>query len=130
MAGGRPTSWSKELEEKAWEYINGQWKEEGHAVPMVVGLCSFIDRSSSVVYEWEKHDDKQFMDILKAIKDIQHLELFNKSLTGEYNSTMSKLMLTKHGYSDKIDNDVTTGGKPIKNEWHIHPVTADKDGSS
>ena len=81
------------------------------------------------MYEWEKHDDKQFMDILKAIKDIQHLELFNKSLTGEYNSTMSKLMLTKHGYSDKIDNDVTTGGKPIKKEWHIHPVTADKDGA-
>lgn len=130
MAGGRPTSWSLELEEKAWEYVNGGWRDVEHAVPMVVGLCSFIDRSSTAVYEWEKDEDKEFKDIVKAIKEAQHLELFNKSLTGEYNASMSKLMLTKHGYSDKIDNDVTTGGKPIKNEWHIHPVTADKDGSS
>lgn len=127
---GRPTSWSKELEEKAWEYAGGAWREEGHAVPMVVGLCAFIERSSSVVYEWEKHEDKQFMDILKAIKDAQLLELFNKSLKGDYNPTMSKLMLTKHGYSDKMDSDITSGGKPVKNEWHIHPVTANKDGAS
>ena len=24
--------------------------------------------------------------------------------------------------------DLTSGGKPIKNDWHIHPVTTDKDG--
>ena len=130
MAGGRPTAWSEELEVKAWEYVDGGWIEAGHAVPMVVGLCSFIERSSSVVYQWEKDENKQFMDILKAIKEKQCLELFNKSLTGDYNATMSKLMLTKHGYSDKLDSDVTSGGKPIKNDWHIHPVTANKDGSS
>ncbi len=127
---GRPTSWSKELEDKAWEYVNGGWKELEHAVPMVVGLCTFIERSSSVIYEWEKDESKQFMDIVKAIKDIQHLELFNRSLVGDYNASMAKLMLTKHGYTDKVDSDVTSGGKTIKNEWHIHPVTANKDGSS
>ena len=97
---------------------------------MVVGLCSFIERSKSIIYDWEKDETKQFSDILKAIKEIQCLELFNKSLTGDYNATMSKLMLTKHGYSDKLDSDVTSGGKAIKNDWHIHPVTANKDGSS
>ena len=47
MAGGRPTSWSAELEVKAWEYVDGGWIEAGHAVPMVVGLCSFIERSKT-----------------------------------------------------------------------------------
>ena len=130
MAGGRPTSWSKELEDKAWEYVNGGWREAGHAVPMVVGLCVYIERSKSIIYDWEKDESKQFSDILKEIKSAQELELFNKSLTGDYNPTMSKLLLTKHGYSDKVDSDVTSGGKTIKNEWHIHPITANKDGSS
>lgn len=25
--------------------------------------------------------------------------------------------------------DLTSGGKPIKNDWHIHPVTTDKNGN-
>lgn len=26
--------------------------------------------------------------------------------------------------SNKVHTDVTSGGKPIKNDWHIHPVAA------
>jgi len=130
MAGGRPTIWSEEVEAKAWEYIQGGWQSQGDAVPMVVGLCLYIDRSQTVIYEWAKHEDKQFQDIVKAIGESQQVELFNKSLKGEYNASMAKLMLTKHGYSDKVDSDVTSGGKPIANEWHIHPVSAVKDGDS
>ena len=130
MAGGRPTIWSKEVEAKAWEYADGGWQSQGDAVPMVVGLCLYIDRSQSTIYEWEKHEDKQFSDIIKKIKETQQIELFNQSLTGKYNASMAKLMLTKHGYSDKVDSDVTSGGKTIANEWHIHPVTAVKDGDS
>lgn len=33
-----------------------------------------------------------------------------------------------HGLvTDKSKTDLTSGGKPIKNEWHIHPVTNAKD---
>ena len=31
------------------------------------------------------------------------------------------------GQTDKTETDITSGGKPIKNEWHIHPVTNAKD---
>jgi len=31
-------------------------------------------------------------------------------------------------YGEKID--VTSGNKPIKNEWHLHPVTANKNGDN
>jgi len=126
----RPTTWSKELEEKAWEYINGGWQDAGDKVPMVVGLCSYIERSKAIIYDWATQPDKQFSDIVKAIGEKQEEVLFNKSLIGEYNSTMSKLMLTKHGYSDKVDTDLTSGGKPVKNEWHIHPTSPRKDADS
>lgn len=111
MAGGRPTTWSEELEVKAWEYVNGGWQTQGDAVPMVVGLCAYIGRSQTSVYDWEKHEDKQFSDILCQIKEVQHLEVFSKALKGEYNSTMAKLMLTKHGYSDRQDVDVNSNVK-------------------
>lgn len=127
---GRPTIWSEEIEAKAWEYAQGGWESQGDAVPMVVGLCLYIERSQTVIYEWAKDEDKQFRDIVKAIGENQQVELFNKSLRGDYNASMAKLMLTKHGYSDKVDSDVTSGGKTIANEWHIHPVTANKDGDS
>ena len=26
-------------------------------------------------------------------------------------------------YGDKVQTDITSGGKPIKNEWHIHPTS-------
>ena len=31
-------------------------------------------------------------------------------------------------YGEKVQQDITSGGKPIKNEWHLHPVTTNKDG--
>jgi hypothetical protein len=38
----------------------------------------------------------------------------------------SKLKPKKYG--DKIQTDITSGGKPIKNEWHLHPVTTAPNG--
>ncbi|WP_415843310.1 terminase small subunit [Xenorhabdus thuongxuanensis] len=33
------------------------------------------------------------------------MKLINKGLTGDFNSTIAKMMLTKHGYSDKQEID-------------------------
>lgn len=41
-------------------------------------------------------------------------------------ATMGKAKL--HGLiTDKVKTDLTSGGKPIKNEWHMHPTTNGKD---
>lgn len=127
--GGRPTTWSKKLEEKAWEYVNGGWQSQGDAVPMVVGLCAYIERSQTVIYDWEKHEDKEFADILEQIREIQHLEVFSKALKGDYNSTMAKLMLTKHGYSDKTEQEVTIKEKdPAKRKSRIEELLSKAKG--
>lgn len=100
---GRPTNWSEELEEQAWNYVNKGWETEGHAVPSLVGLCSIINRSRTCIYDWAKQPDKQFSDILKAINEKQEMTALNQGLFGNYNSNIVKLLLGKHGYHDKQD---------------------------
>lgn len=107
MAGGRPTNHSEELEEQAWEYIKN-FREHGHTVPSVVGLCKVINRSKSIVYDWAKNKIGQFSDIIESIAESQEIELCNNGLKGDFNSTITKLMLTKHGYSDKQEIDQDT----------------------
>ena len=121
---GRPTNWSLELEAEAYKYLETWQEEHGHAFPSVVGLCEVIKRSRANVYEWAKHEDKNFSDILNRINQLQELVVWNKSMKGEYNSTMSKLLLTKHGYSDKVDattNNTHQGpdGGPIQTQSTI-----------
>jgi phage terminase small subunit len=57
--------------------------------------------------------------------------------TGEDTNTSARISAYKalSDYTGGFDNnknktDITSGGKAIKNEWHIHPVTANKDGAS
>ncbi len=100
---GRPTTYTEELIQEAWAYADGGWKDAGHAVPSVVGLCSVISRSTSSVYNWAADPEKQFLDILGKIKQEQELVTFNMSLTGEYNASIAKLLLGKHGYHDRQD---------------------------
>jgi hypothetical protein len=99
MAGGRPKTLTSEVKAKARDYIN-DFESYGHAVPSLVGLCRVINRSRQTLYNWS-NDDSEFLDILEAINENQELVTLNKSLTGEYNATIAKLLLGKHGYSDK-----------------------------
>ena len=105
MPGGRPTTWSKALEKKAWEYVNGGWQEAGHAFPSAVGLCSYIDRSKSIIYDWAKDENKQFSDILDKINQEQEIVAWNRGMVGDYNANLVKLLLGKHGYSDKLETE-------------------------
>ena len=100
---GRPSTLTPEVIELAWSYVD-QYDEYEHAVPSVVGLCKVINRAKSTVYKWAEDDDNPFSDILRAINENQELVTFNKSLTGEYNAAIAKLLLGKHGYSDKHDH--------------------------
>ena len=47
------------------------------------------------------------------MKAAQASQLIQNGLVNNYNATITKLMLTKHGYRDKQEVDHTTDGKPI-----------------
>lgn len=109
---GRPVEYTQEIADKAWAYVD-DFEDHGHAVPSVVGLCKVLNRSRSTLYNWAKDPDKELMDILETINENQELVTFNKALRGEYNATIAKLLLGKHGYSDKSDSTISGGDNPL-----------------
>ena len=117
-AGGRPTYYSDETVRKAKEYLQ-DYQSYGDAVPSVAGLSIAIERSRSTLYEWAKDSDKkEFSDILEQINATQEKTALSKGLRGDFNSTIVKLLLGKHGYHDKVDQELTgKGGEPI--QWNL-----------
>lgn len=111
----RPTTLTPELIEKAQEYVEN-YQDLGQVVPTVAGLALHIGASRSVVYKWGEEDTtpQAFMDILDDIKAKQELDLVSGGLSNQFNSTIAKMMLTKHGYSDKQEIDHTSGGEKLQ----------------
>lgn len=98
----RSTTCNQDIATAAWAYIE-EYADHDHAVPSVVGLCAVIKRSRSTIYDWAKDDVFGFSDILAGINEKQELVTFNKSLKNEYNATIAKLLLGKHGYHDRSE---------------------------
>lgn len=113
---GRPTDYTSEVLELAEQYINGGWEEVGDKVPTVAGLAMEIGRSRETCYAWANDPSKAaFSDILTRIKESQERALVNGGLGGTFNPAVTKMMMTKHGYSDKTDltsSDGTMSQKP------------------
>jgi hypothetical protein len=114
---GRPTKYTEDTPDKAWHYVEN-YQDYGDVVPMVAGLAVALGISKETVYAWAREPEKrQFSDALEAIEVGQHKALVNGSLSGTYNSTIAKLMLSSnHGYSEKQEIDQTVKGN------HTHTV--------
>jgi len=113
-AGGRPTKYGPDVVEKARAYIE-RYSEQGDVVPSVVGLCAYIGRAKSTVYDWcGQEDKKEFSDIVRAIEETQERKLLDGGLDKSFNPIIAKLLLSKHGYTDKQEIDHTTGGEKIE----------------
>lgn len=103
---GRPPKYGADLLKQAYEYIVKGWKETGQQIPSLVGLALYLGVASSTVHKWKNDKNKKdFSDICESVMDMQHLALLNNGLTGVFVSPVTKMILTKHGYSDKIDSN-------------------------
>lgn len=118
MATGRPIEYNPKIIDKANEYLEFcideqyDWtKTNGdksvsyeHRIivrlPSIEGLARYLGVARSTVYKW-KEEYPEFSDILEEILSEQADRLISNGLSGDYNPTISKLILTKHGYSDK-----------------------------
>jgi hypothetical protein len=107
MPSGRLTDYWPEIVEKAWEYANGGWIKAGDKVPSVAGLACEIGMHRETCYDWARDKDKVFSDILKAIAQKQERELLNNGLDGTFNPPITKMMLSKHGYSDATKQELS-----------------------
>lgn len=120
--GGRPTNYTDDLIDGALDYLES-YKSKEELVPTVVGLCRHINRSKAVIYKWAKDVDKQeFIDILGQIEELQHIGLVNGGLSSAFNPAITKMMLTKHGYSDKQEIDHQSSDKSMSPPENVYKI--------
>lgn len=130
---GRPSEYKEEYINKVDEYLESRQDEDVQIVkqanaekgyemydnklkvrlPTIEGFARFIGVNKTSLYEWEKeHPD--FSNALDKIRTEQQERLIDSGLSGDYNSTIAKLILSSnHGMREKTDTDVTSGGKTI-----------------
>ena len=117
MAGGRPTSYSDDILAKTVHYIDNHDNKDFDyldVIPSMAGLSLVLDVCVKTLYNWgEAHED--FLHMLEKLQKKQEKVLLSGGLSGSMNSTITKLVLSKHGYSDKVDQTVdhTTNGKDL-----------------
>lgn len=128
----RPTEYKEEYCDKVDEYLELNQDSEMEVVkyqgekstgyeqklkvklPTLKGFALFIDVNESTLYEWDKRYPL-FSKSLDKIRTEQHDRLINSGLSGEYNSTIAKLILSSnHGMRER--NDITSNDEPILNE--------------
>lgn len=117
MPGGRPSKYNQEMVGKARAYIQGEYLAQDDVIPSHPGLAHYLGVTRSTLYKWaEEH--QEFSDMLDALMDSQHRLTLAGGLKGDFNSVISKLVLSKHGYSDKVDNTHSApDGGPVKIEY-------------
>lgn len=102
----RPTVYTTELLQKARKYAEGGWRENGEVVPTLAGLAVAIGVTKETCRVWKKDPQKvEFSAFCSSIQQQQEMELVNRGLVGDFAAPITKMMMTKHGYSDRIEQD-------------------------
>jgi len=104
--GGRPTDYNDNILRKANKYLSTCIDKEDKNggvikanLPSAVGLAIYLGVDKSTIYLWGK-EHEEFSYILNNVQTAQEQRLLNKGLDSGYNSTIAKLVLSKHGYRD------------------------------
>lgn len=126
----RPTKYTPELLEAAHAYVDGMWEVNGDVVPTVVGLALDIGIDEETAHRWGKEEGKEeFSKLLMRVKNMQQRKLVSGGLAGDFNPAITKMMMTKHGYSDsqKIDHSSSDGTMSPKGMDHFYAQDAGSD---
>lgn len=98
-------------------YIDNEGKEKEKIdikyevkLPTIEGLAYHLNIHKDTVYAWRK-EKEEFSYLIERLLAKQASQLVNKGLSGDYNSTIAKVLLTKHGYRE--GTDVTTNDKDL-----------------
>lgn len=119
MAAGRPLEYEGDVTvKKAEQYLesctapifnadsSGTLPKE---LPTIEGLALHLDIARTTVYDW-KEKYPAFSYIFEKVMANQSKKLVNNGLLGAYNSTITKVMLTKHGYHDVSESNLKNDG--------------------
>jgi len=129
MTTGRPTVYNDKIVKKARDYVAG-YADFGDLVPSIAGLACVLGITRETCYAWARDENKaEFSDILGELMQRQERGLLNGGLGGDFNSSIAKMLLTKHGYSDKVETDVTSSDGSMTPPTQILIRAADDNGN-
>jgi len=75
-------------------------------LPTIEGFSLMLDISVETINQWEK-ESKKFSEALDKIRKEQKERLINKGISGDYNSTIAKLVLSaNHGMAEKTESQI------------------------
>lgn len=147
--GGRPTKYDQTFCEKVDEYLeicqdyNEQVVRQANAekgyemydnklkvkLPTFEGFMQFINIASSTFYDW-KNTYPEFSESLEKILIEQKQRLLNNGLSGDYNPTIAKLILSSnHDMAEKTKTDHTSGGEKINGNTIVFESFKDETDS-
>ena len=122
---GRPTKFSETYIKKAKAYVDScedtevqivsgesekftAYKQKVKvSIPTVEGLSLYLGIHKDTIYEWEKKH-QNFSDVINILRAKQVERLINNGLSGDYNPIIAKILLSKQGYSEKTETNITT----------------------
>ena len=125
----RPTKYTdEEVNSLANQYLDEcDFKDE---LPNIAGFAVYVKVCRDTVYEWMKCGKYPMLsDTLALLASEQENKLIQRSLKGEYNSNISKLLLHNHGYSDRqqINQDMNISMGDAEAEQVLREAGIDPD---
>ncbi len=126
---GACTDYKEEYVQKAYDYlqeckdsyendVETYDEDSGHStyrkrlkvkLPTLQGFAHYIGHCYNSLQDWKKLY-KPFSIALDAITQEQHRRLLDSGLSGEYNPTIAKLILSNnHGYAEKKETKLSGG---------------------
>ncbi len=128
MTAGRPSVYGPDILKKARGYLTS-FKDMGDVVPSIAGLACVIGVTRETCRAWGNDPEKaEFSAILLELAQRQERELLNNGLAGNFNAPITKMMLTKHGYSDKVETDHTSSDGTMTPQVVERVIVQAKDG--
>lgn len=105
---GRPSKYTRKLLKQAREYLD-DYVERGHVIPTIAGLSTVLHVRRETLHVWANEEGKEdFSNVYHEIMSMQEASLLGNGLTGAFNPAITKMALTKHGYTDSPTNTGTS----------------------
>lgn len=116
----RRTEYTTAMLEKVEQYIAGGYRECGDVIPSVAGLAIELGLSRSGVYKWIEDESKpEFAELIDRLKHVQERELVNNGLSGTFHPQITKVILARHGYSEKQEIDHTSSDGSMAQKHNV-----------
>lgn len=135
---GRPTKLTAEFIENAEEYMQIWNTDLEELIPSIAGLAVYTKVSRESLHSWSNKEWPEgisdeikgnFSDIIKDLSATQELKLMNGGLSNQFNSTITKLILHKHGHTEKTEVDNKSSDGSMGGELKVTIIKSNKGNS-